>query len=246
MTARPGKILLVTERPLMVLHFRALLEAAGLGFEHGVSSLAEAGRNLQPGDRGLMVIDSENELQWETLRELRRDLGDARFVIWASGVTPRMVQAALEAGMDGLLSTSLPPREAGASLLRICQGERQFRFEGALQPQAPAEPGLTPREQQVLALVMQGRKNREIAADLATTEGSVKVYLNRIFGKTGAKSRHELALVGHGVLRHRTIRPRLETGRPTAAHAFDAAWMFTTTAADSRFSGERSYDSPQR
>jgi DNA-binding CsgD family transcriptional regulator len=56
---------------------------------------------------------------------------------------------------------------------------------------------LTLREGQLVTLLAQGMKNKEIATALYLSEGTVKVYLSRLFQKTGAKDRFELAL--HGV-----------------------------------------------
>jgi DNA-binding NarL/FixJ family response regulator len=53
---------------------------------------------------------------------------------------------------------------------------------------------LTPREMQVVALLVQGCKNREIALHLGTREQVVKNYLRNIYKKTGASDRLELAL----------------------------------------------------
>jgi DNA-binding NarL/FixJ family response regulator len=59
---------------------------------------------------------------------------------------------------------------------------------------------LTPREEQVVALVADGLSNREIAQELALSEHTVKKYLFRIFDKLGISSRVELVLyaVSHG------------------------------------------------
>lgn len=53
---------------------------------------------------------------------------------------------------------------------------------------------LTPREMQVVALLVHGCKNKEIALRLGTTEQVVKNYLRNIFDKTGVSDRLELAL----------------------------------------------------
>jgi DNA-binding NarL/FixJ family response regulator len=53
---------------------------------------------------------------------------------------------------------------------------------------------LTPREMQVVALLVQGCKNKEIALRLGTKEQVVKNYLRSIYRKTGASDRLELAL----------------------------------------------------
>ena len=209
--------------------------------------MPELAQTLHAGERCLVVMDAESGLPWEMLGSLRRDLSESRFVVWCTQATPQLVHAALEAGMDGLLSTTLAPRDAAPSLLRICQGEKQFRFDGVAPTHPSAEPGLTPRKQQVVALVMHGHKNREIAAALDTTEGCVKVYLNRIFIKTGAKSRHELAFVGDGTMRRRKTRLRADASPKRAATAFDAGWMFSAGEPDLGPTGEIStHDSPQR
>lgn len=53
---------------------------------------------------------------------------------------------------------------------------------------------LSPREVSVVALVGRAKVNKDIAFELGLTVGTVKVYLCRIFRKTGVTSRTELAL----------------------------------------------------
>jgi DNA-binding CsgD family transcriptional regulator len=55
---------------------------------------------------------------------------------------------------------------------------------------------LTNRESQLVMLLAQGLKNKEIAHALNISEGTVKVYLSRLFQKVGVKDRFELALYG--------------------------------------------------
>jgi len=50
---------------------------------------------------------------------------------------------------------------------------------------------LTPREQDVLQLVVAGRGNKEIGARLHIAEGTVKAHVNRILGKLGVTTRTE-------------------------------------------------------
>ena len=61
---------------------------------------------------------------------------------------------------------------------------------------------LTPKEMRIVALIVQGCKNREIAARLKTTEQVIKNYLRSIYDKTGVGDRLELALftIHHRVL----------------------------------------------
>jgi len=61
---------------------------------------------------------------------------------------------------------------------------------------------LTPKEMRIVALIVQGCKNREIAQRLKTTEQVIKNYLRSIYDKTGVGDRLELALftIHHRVL----------------------------------------------
>jgi DNA-binding NarL/FixJ family response regulator len=57
-------------------------------------------------------------------------------------------------------------------------------------------PHLTPREAEVMELVEQGLKNKEIAKTLGIRPGTVKIHLKHIFEKTGVHGRYGLALSG--------------------------------------------------
>ncbi len=66
----------------------------------------------------------------------------------------------------------------------------------ALQQERERDPlrTLTPREVQLAELVAQGLRNRAIAEELHLSEGTVKVYLNRIYEKLDISSRTELVI----------------------------------------------------
>ena len=53
---------------------------------------------------------------------------------------------------------------------------------------------LTPKEIKIVALIVQGFKNKEIASHLGTTEQVIKNYLRNVYDKTGVSDRLELAL----------------------------------------------------
>jgi len=63
--------------------------------------------------------------------------------------------------------------------------------DGVPDPPRLVEP-LTPREHEVLVLVADGLRNREIANRLGISEHTVKFHLAAIFGKLGASSRTEV------------------------------------------------------
>ncbi len=68
---------------------------------------------------------------------------------------------------------------------------------------APRQFGLTTRERDIIALVVEGQSNREIAASLEIAEETVKQHIKNVFDKTGVSKRLELALfaIDHGLVR---------------------------------------------
>jgi len=143
------------------------------------------------------------------------------FVVWAAHPTGELLRISLECGVHGLLSTRLPLDEAANALARISQGEKIFRFIAG--PGAIAEPGglhLSARERLVLMSLPGEASNADIAASLHTSLSTVKGCLARLFRKTGAHNRRELAELGVALLRA-AEPPKKDAGQAT----FDANWM---------------------
>ena len=82
---------------------------------------------------------------------------------------------------------------------------------------------LTPKEMRIVALIVQGCKNREIALRLKTTEQVIKNYLRSVYDKTGVSDRLELALftIHHRVLAQAAadVGSKLEAEEATVQHA---------------------------
>ncbi|WP_263408307.1 response regulator transcription factor [Terriglobus tenax] len=82
---------------------------------------------------------------------------------------------------------------------QVARGQRAS-LSTAAEPSKPENIGqrirqkLTPREMQVVSLIVQGCRNKEIATQLGTKEQVVKNYLRSVYGKVGVSDRLELAL----------------------------------------------------
>jgi DNA-binding NarL/FixJ family response regulator len=98
-------------------------------------------------------------------------------------------------GIRGILRKTLPPELQVKCLRQVQAGE--LWIEKALVDDfiSARRVTLTPREGQLMTLLSQGLKNKEIAFQLRVSEGTVKVYLSRLYQKAGVKDRFELALV---------------------------------------------------
>jgi DNA-binding CsgD family transcriptional regulator len=99
-------------------------------------------------------------------------------------------------GVRGILRKTLPADLQVKCLQKVNEGE--LWFEKALTDSflAAKRVVLSQREGQLITLLSHGLKNKEIASTLQISEGTVKVYLSRLFQKVGVKDRFELALFG--------------------------------------------------
>jgi DNA-binding NarL/FixJ family response regulator len=125
----------------------------------------------------------------ERLVALKHRLGGAKAIVLASAETGRDdARAVIAQGADALLLEEDVPglvvpavRAALAGLLVL----------SAPLGAAVERPPLTPREKQVLALVVMGYTNREIADQLVLAESTVKSHLFSAFRRLGVRSRSE-------------------------------------------------------
>ena len=103
---------------------------------------------------------------------------------------------AMSLGVRGILRKTLPTETLLRCLTRVNEGELWFEKSLTDSIMSARRYSLTRREGQLVSLLSQGLKNKEIATALTISEGTVKVYLSRLFQKLGVKDRFELALYG--------------------------------------------------
>lgn len=176
-------------------------EVAG-AFRNGKAVLDAIGK-LKPD---MLVIDlaMPERSGIEILRWLR-SRGDAMPVILLSADIPDQALAeALRLSVNGIVLKDGAQDMLLDCLRAVVAGRRwidQQLIDKALElavdehnrPRNPFD-SLTARERTVSDLVANGLRNREIARELGITEGTVKVYLHRIYEKLDVSSRTELAL----------------------------------------------------
>lgn len=126
----------------------------------------------------------------ERMRRMRRAAPDARIVAVIPEDSRRGVRRALEAGADGVvfepeLETALVP-----TVWAILAGQTAVP---AARRHEVDRPTLSLREKQVLAMVVAGKSNKTIAAELFLAESTVKCHLSSAFSKLGVRSRNEAA-----------------------------------------------------
>ena len=120
-------------------------------------------------------------------------------VVWGVSMTEAEALRFLQAGARGIVRKTALPEVLVACLEAVAQGRSWMEdtvFRNTPSSERYHRSELTPREAQVMELVEQGLKNREIARDLGIRPGTVKIHLKHIFEKTGVRGRYGLALSG--------------------------------------------------
>jgi DNA-binding NarL/FixJ family response regulator len=110
--------------------------------------------------------------------------------------------------LDGVLFRNVPGSGLLDCIRRVASGQHSFQHSNVTSILAQDTVGarvrdrLTPKEIQIVALIVQGCKNKLIASQLNTKEQVIKNYLRSIYDKTGVSDRLELALftIHHRVL----------------------------------------------
>jgi NarL family two-component system response regulator LiaR len=144
----------------------------------------------------------------EATRQIRACCPETQVVALTSFVENELVPRALQAGAIGYLLKNVSPQELATALRAAAQGRStlspeatQALVQAATDIRFTIEP-LTPREQQVLALLVKGRTNLQIGQELGITESTTKSHVSTIIAKLGVASRTEAVAMA---LKHRLL-----------------------------------------
>jgi len=138
MTNQPTRILFATDQNSLLTYFRAVLRISGFHAESAILRHRAGFASLRPDDAFLIFFDADRAPTPDMLAKVVRSTPHSRFVLSGRAITPQMLLTAIESGIHGVLAMGLPVQEAAQALLRIWDGERQFRFDcGPARPAAP-------------------------------------------------------------------------------------------------------------
>ena len=109
-------------------------------------------------------------------------------------------------GVRGIIPRSISPDLLVKCVRKIAQGEtwignqsvnwviEAYRSQATALTSPKSQPRLSPKEMAIITCITQGKRNKEIAYQLGTTEQVIKNYLRKIYDKLGVSDRLELAL----------------------------------------------------
>ena len=187
-------------QPVVVEGLRAMLVGSAyqlLEPSRNLESLAHTMVTLSPRtalvDKALGSVEVTDWLSREQVR------GTSAVIVWGASFTENEALRFLQAGARGVLRKTARLESLTACLNAVCNGatwmdDNLFHAAGGYGAFGRTE--LTAREQQVLELVEQGLRNKDIARELGIRPGTVKIHLKHIFEKSGVRGRFGLALSG--------------------------------------------------
>jgi DNA-binding NarL/FixJ family response regulator len=158
--------------------------------------------------RGSVMIYASSFLpDTQRLVAISRENGIQLVVIGENNESPERY---LSNGVLGVIFRSVDSNELLRCVRKVSTGEAYSQDTRSAAQSADGEDfvgarvrdRLTPKELKIVALIVQGFKNKEIASLLGTTEQVVKNYLRNVYDKIGVSDRLELALftIHHRIL----------------------------------------------
>lgn len=131
---------------------------------------------------------------------------DLKLIVQAVAADENHTVELYRRGVRGIISRSISPDLLVRCVRRIAAGEtwidnqsinwviEAYRAQAAALVSPRNQPRLSPKEMAIITCITQGKRNKEIAFQLGTTEQVIKNYLRKIYDKLGVSDRLELAL----------------------------------------------------
>jgi len=205
----PIRVLIVDDHPVVRFGLSySLADEVGIDVVGEAADAAEAMekfRSLAP-DVVLLDLELGESHGVEALRSIRAVAPANAVIIYTSFADAERVSEAVSLGFQGYLTKDADARELAKTIRIVYAGgtvldplvasklmSKVHDREKPLPPPAP-DRNLTARELEILAELMTGRSNRDIAKRLFISERTVKFHITSIFGKLRAKNRTEAVL----------------------------------------------------
>lgn len=150
---------------------------------------------------GALLVGTSNAIP-----DLLRIAPDVKLIVQAVSNDENHTVELYRRGVRGIISRSISPDLLVRCVRRIAAGEtwidnqsvnwviEAYRAQAAALVNPKSQPRLSPKEIAIITCITQGKRNKEIAFQLGTTEQVIKNYLRKIYDKLGVSDRLELAL----------------------------------------------------
>jgi DNA-binding NarL/FixJ family response regulator len=192
------RILVLDDHPIVRFGLSTLINSQNRMKVIGEAATGEEGVALfhrHKPDVVLMDLRLPGMSGVDFIRLIRNEYPNSRFVIMTTYEGDEDIYQALEAGAQAYLIKYMPPESLLDAILKVNSGLRVIpaEVEKSLATRTPNST-LTVRERDVLFLIVKGKSNKQIAAELGITEGTVKCHVNVILSRMGVSDRTQAAI----------------------------------------------------
>jgi DNA-binding NarL/FixJ family response regulator len=194
------RILSVDDHPLIRQGIAGLVAT-----EADMNLIAQAANGLEAiqqfrrhrPDITLMDLQMPEMSGLDAIIAIRGEFPEARIIVLTTYAGDVQALRALKAGARAYLLKDSLHKELLATIRTVQAGRKSMSPEVSFQlAEHATDDALTPTEVRVLRLIAEGNANKEIAAQLSTSEDTVKGQVRNILSKLGAKDRTHAAMIG--------------------------------------------------
>jgi two-component system, NarL family, nitrate/nitrite response regulator NarL len=163
----------------------------------------------------------------DAIPELVRLAPETKIIVQAIAADESNTVELYRRGVRGIIPRSISPDLLIKCVRKIAEGEtwidnqsvtwviEAYRSHAASLTNPRVQPRLSPKEHAIIYCITQGKRNKEIASQIGTTEQVIKNYLRKIYDKLGVSDRLELALY----CLHHQLTPDAPGNMPMAARS---------------------------
>lgn len=142
----------------------------------------------------------------DAIPEIVAHIPNIKIIVQTTGTDENHTVEMYRRGVRGIVPRSISPELLVRCVRKIAAGEtwidnksvnwviEAYRAQATALTDPKFQPRLSPKELSIISLITQGKRNKEIASQIGTTEQVVKNYLRKIYEKLGVSDRLELAL----------------------------------------------------
>jgi len=193
--AKGIRVLCVDDHPIVREGIAAMMEneddVVSVGEAADGKAAIELYRKLKP-DVVVMDLRMPELGGLEATIQIRREFPAARIIVLTTYEGDEDIHRALDAGARGYLLKDSVRRELLQSIREVYAGQRHISGTAATRlAEHTPRMSLSPRELEVLQLIAEGLRNKEIGAKLDIAEDTVKIHIKHIFGKLEVIDRTE-------------------------------------------------------
>jgi DNA-binding NarL/FixJ family response regulator len=201
-TAAPTRVGLKSKQPIRLAGLASVFE----GHPKITVAIGDLETHLADHTLQYLILDVNGRADWmERLLLVRRVRPEMQTIVLGPTGDEELILRSIEAGARAYLDPDAGPLAVRLAVETVTQGSiwaprhvLSLLIDRLLSQQslgsALPSPVLSPRERQVLNLIMGARSNREIAEELGIEERTVKAYVANLLRKTGAENRISLSV----------------------------------------------------